>query len=176
MAIKPIHSRLKLCCIKMNKEEITIRPMADEDVPAASAIVCAGYLWLGRAEGYTPEETTSLIALRGAPEAITEQRRDCHFLVAEIDGVVMGVASIRKNEFMKLYIAPDRMRQGIGVALFKSAARLIAGKGYDEVILGAFPSAGGFYEVMGMEKIGERSPTRGPIAGRCVYLYRKWLL
>jgi ribosomal protein S18 acetylase RimI-like enzyme len=159
----------------MKDSKITIRPMQDEDLPMVSRIVCAGYRWLGKVEGYTPEETRLLIEMRGSPEAIANQRRDSHFIVAVTDNEIVGMASIRKNEIMKLYIDPNRMRQGIGSALFKAAEHLIADAGYSEISLGAFPSGAKFYEAMGMQMEGERVSTGGPLKGRKFLAFRKKL-
>ena len=157
----------------MNAPKIIIREMRDDDISAVSDIVCACYNWLARVEGYTPEETSRLISERGSPEAVSTQRKKCHFIVATIDDGVVGAVAIHKNTITKLYISPDRFRQGIGSALFDSAEKYIAGTGYNDIFLGAFPSSARFYEAKGMELEGEKIATGGPIKGRTILLYRK---
>jgi ribosomal protein S18 acetylase RimI-like enzyme len=152
---------------------ILIREMRNNDIPAVSDIICAGYKWLAKMEGYTPEETSELINKRGSPEVIAKQREEYRFIVADIDDALVGAVSIRKNEITKLYVVPNLFRRGVGSTLFNHAEKIIADQGYDNISLGAFPSSAGFYEAMGMKKDGEKIPTGGPIKGRRILLYRK---
>jgi GNAT superfamily N-acetyltransferase len=147
--------------------------MRNEDIPIASSIVCACYAWLAKAEGYTSDETIRLINERGLPEAIVAQQQECHFLVAEIDGEIEGVAAISKNIITKLYVAPDQFRKGIGSKLFDSSEKYISEQGYNDIFLGAFPVSAGFYEAKGMELEDTKITAGGPIKGRPVLLYRK---
>lgn len=159
----------------MERRNVDIREKTDEDLLAVRDIVCAGYRLLARLEGFTPEETTRLIDERGLPEAISAQRRECYFIVAESGRQIVGAASIRRNEIAKLYVIPNLSGQGFGTALFEAAERHIIGEGFDEVHLGAFPSAAGFYEAMGMELEGSRINAGGPIDGRMMLLFKKRL-
>lgn len=149
--------------------------MTDEDVAAVSGIVCAGYNWLARLEGFSPDEIAHLTSERGSAEAISAQRQICLFMVAEIDGLIVGVVSVHANEISKLYVDPNVGGQKVGTALFNAAEKRIIGEGFSEIRLGAFPSAAGFYKAMGMELVGSRASTRGPLTGRTTLLFRKTL-
>jgi ribosomal protein S18 acetylase RimI-like enzyme len=159
----------------MEKRNMNIRMMTDNEVTAVSGIVCAGYNWLARLEGFTPDQTARLIAERGSPEEIIVQRRISCFMVEEIDGFIAGVVSIHGNEISKLYVDPKLGGQGIGKALFEAAEKHIISEGFNEIRLGAFPSAAGFYIAMGMEKEGSRINTGGPMKGRTMLFFRKRL-
>ncbi len=55
-----------------------------------------------------------------------------------------------------LWILPDYMGKGIGKTLFLHAVDVSRGRGCKKLQLEADPNAIGFYEKMGMNKIGER--------------------
>jgi len=55
-----------------------------------------------------------------------------------------------------LWVSPEFIGQGIGRSLFLHALELAVERGYKKVQLEADPNAAGFYERMGMKKIGER--------------------
>lgn len=55
-----------------------------------------------------------------------------------------------------LWVLPEYMGQGIGKLLFLHAVDLSRQRGYERLQLEADPNAMGFYEKMGMYKIGER--------------------
>jgi GNAT superfamily N-acetyltransferase len=55
-----------------------------------------------------------------------------------------------------LWVLPEYIGQGIGKQLFSHAAELARQHGYTLLQLEADPNAVGFYENMGMYKIGER--------------------
>lgn len=56
-----------------------------------------------------------------------------------------------------LWIRPDHIGQGIGRRLFLHATDLARGRGYRVLRLESDPNATGFYEKMGMYRIGERT-------------------
>jgi ribosomal protein S18 acetylase RimI-like enzyme len=58
-----------------------------------------------------------------------------------------------------LWVAPEYMDQGIGRMLFLHVVELSSQRGYKVLQLEADPNAVGFYEKMGMHKIGERHST-----------------
>ena len=55
-----------------------------------------------------------------------------------------------------LWVLPEYIGKGIGKDLFFHAVTLARGRGYKILQLEADPNAMGFYEKMGMKKIGER--------------------
>ena len=55
-----------------------------------------------------------------------------------------------------LWVLPEYMGQGVGRQLFLDALSRARHKGYKALQLEADPNAVGFYEKMGMHKIGER--------------------
>lgn len=64
-----------------------------------------------------------------------------------------------KNEIAwleNLWVLPEYIGKGVGKELFHHAIVLARGRGYKSLQLEADPNAVGFYEKMGMKKIGER--------------------
>lgn len=55
-----------------------------------------------------------------------------------------------------LWVLPEYIGKGVGKRLFLHAAELSRQRGYKALQLEADPNAVGFYEKMGMRKIGER--------------------
>jgi ribosomal protein S18 acetylase RimI-like enzyme len=55
-----------------------------------------------------------------------------------------------------LFVLPDYIGQGIGNRLFQHAVELARRRGYKILQLESDPNAVGFYQKMGMRKIGER--------------------
>jgi ribosomal protein S18 acetylase RimI-like enzyme len=55
-----------------------------------------------------------------------------------------------------LFVSPEFIGKGVGKMLFSHAVRLSGQRGYQILQLEADPNAVGFYEKMGMRRIGER--------------------
>ncbi len=54
-----------------------------------------------------------------------------------------------------LWVTPEQIGKGIGRMLFQHAEKLASQRGYKTLQLEADPNAAGFYEKMGMYKVGE---------------------
>jgi ribosomal protein S18 acetylase RimI-like enzyme len=80
--------------------------------------------------------------------------------VAEINDVPIAFYTLIEKEgsawIENLWVSPEYIGKGIGKRLFLHALELAGGRGYKSVQLEADPNAVGFYEKMGMKKIGER--------------------
>ena len=80
--------------------------------------------------------------------------------VAEMDhGLVAFYTLLEKNGTVwleNLWVMPELIGKGIGKELFLHAVDLARQRGYKILQLESDPNAAGFYEKMGMHKIGER--------------------
>lgn len=150
-----------------------IRKMIATDIPRVSEIVCAGYIRLGIAEGYSTDDVDRLCVERGSQDAIISQAEKYAFFVAKTANEVVGIVAISKNVIEKIYVYDRNQNAGIGKALFGFAESYTAENGYDSVTLGSFPSSGGFYLSMGMGRVGEKILTSGPIIGRTIVIFEK---
>jgi GNAT superfamily N-acetyltransferase len=98
--------------------------------------------------------------------------------VAEDGDGLAGVLEIApdgaKAEIRLIFVAPERMRAGVGGALWQYAEARARALGADRIELDADPNAVAFYERMGMRVVGE-SPS-GSIPGRMLPRMRKILM
>lgn len=80
--------------------------------------------------------------------------------VAEVDNQLIAFYTLQDKDgnawIENLWVLPEYMGQGIGKLLFLHAMSRSRELGYGILQLEADPNAVGFYEKMGMSKIGER--------------------
>ena len=80
--------------------------------------------------------------------------------VAEIDQAPVGFYTLLENAenawIENLFVSPEAMGKGVGRRLFLHALDRSRQRGFENFRLEADPNAAGFYEKMGMKKIGER--------------------
>lgn len=80
--------------------------------------------------------------------------------VAETDGILIAFYTLEQKDgnawLEDLWVSPTFMGKGVGKRLFLHAAELSRQRGFRTLQLEADPNAMGFYERMGMHKIGER--------------------
>ena len=80
--------------------------------------------------------------------------------VAESEGQPVAFYTLLDKEGVawleNLWVMPEYMSRGIGRILFQHSVQLAQLRGYKIFQLEADPNAAGFYEKMGMHKIGER--------------------
>jgi ribosomal protein S18 acetylase RimI-like enzyme len=80
--------------------------------------------------------------------------------VAEENGLPIAFYTLQEKDgnawIENLWVSPECIGKGVGKMLFLHAVRLAGQRGYQILRLEADPNAVGFYEKMGMLKIGER--------------------
>ena len=80
--------------------------------------------------------------------------------VAEIDQTPVGFHTLLEKDgnawLENLWVSPEFIGKGVGKMLFQHALEVSRQRGFENLRLEADPNAAGFYEKMGMEKIGER--------------------
>lgn len=93
---------------------------------------------------------------------------DRRYLVAEQDGVVVGLAEVSSNGpaavLEKLFVEPSHFGKGIGRRLFRWAEREAAALGAERMLIDSDPGAKDFYLAMGAVEEGV-SPS-GSLPGR----------
>lgn len=155
---------------------VAIHDMRDEDCSAVSRVVCDSFEWGARREDWPPDRIEEYVVKRGCEQAIREQFREYRWLLARSGTTIVGVVATKGNEITKLFVSPDRLRRGIGAALFKAAEKTLRRDGRQEVILGViFDSSVPFYEAMGMSKVGRKSVVFGPATGADPMIMKKSL-
>ena len=151
-----------------------LRDMRDEDCLAVSRVVSDSFEWGAKREGWPVDRIQEYSLGRGCERAIREQFPKYRWrLACEAAGVV-GVVAVKGNEITKLYVSPDRLREGIGTVLFGAAEEMIRREGHRELVLGAvFDSSIPFYESLGMSKVGRKSVVLGAAQGADAMIMRK---
>ena len=80
--------------------------------------------------------------------------------VAELNGISVAFYTLLEkngNAWVEdLWVSPELIGKGIGKSLFLHALNISRQRGFKKLQLEADPNAVGFYEKMGMYKIGER--------------------
>lgn len=156
---------------------ISVREMTNEDIPRVSEVMCCCYRWLGNESGFTVGQVDFLVSERGSMETIKAESQSQIYLVACMEGAVVGVAAVKANELAKLFVDPDCHGQGAGAMLFNAAEQIITEAGFAEMIVGVMAtSAIGFYEKMGMSIFDEKNVKTGAFAGKKTPLMRKVLV
>lgn len=107
--------------------------------------------------------STAQMAIWQESLAMTAQRIECHHVYVAVRGdLVIGFYSLMPTatphlyELDDLWVQPVAIGQGVGRMLFRHAAAMAAALGGTRLRLVAEPHALGFYQKMGMDKIGER--------------------
>ena len=138
---------------------IAIRPARPEEAPSLSEIALAAKAHWGYPERWMqlwkPQLTFS-------PDYFEENES----WVAEIDHRPAAFYTLLEKEgqawLENLWVFPEFIGKGIGKRLFLHALELSRQRGFENLRLEADPNAAGFYEKMGMKKIGEhRSEVEG---------------
>jgi GNAT superfamily N-acetyltransferase len=87
---------------------------------------------------------------------------DEYVVVAELDSVIGGVASLHASGEIRLfYVAPDRQRVGIGTALLAALEAVAQARGLHKVVLNSTIGARAFYEHNGYFVAGQPVPGFG---------------
>ena len=156
---------------------ITIREMTIQDIVQVSEMMCSCYLWLGKENGFTAKQVDFLVSERGSVDTIKAESQSQIYLVAYMNGTVVGVAAVKANEVAKLFVDPNYHGQGIGATLFNSAEKIIIEAEHKEMIVGVMArTAIGFYEKMGMSIFDKKILETGEFAGCKTPLMKKGLL
>jgi N-acetylglutamate synthase-like GNAT family acetyltransferase len=99
-----------------------------------------------------------------SPEEVVRR----HFVVAELDGLVVGFYSVDGDppvgELGNLWITPGKIGTGLGRVVWQDSMATAAAAGFEHLTIDAEPNAEGFYRKMGAERVGE-TPS-GSIPGR----------
>ncbi len=143
---------------------VSVRRAAPEDAESAIAVVRDSITGLCVAdhendpvtlESWLRNKTTDNFArwITGA---------DNHVVVAEVDSVIGGVASLHaRGEIQLCYVSPGRQRVGIGRALLVALEAAAKARGLPKVVLKSTSGARSFYEHNGYAPSGDPLPGFG---------------
>lgn len=105
---------------------VTLRPAGDSDAPALEAIFIEAVM-RGAVGEYSEDERKAWA--RAAPK-VAARIGTQPLWVAEVDGQVVGFASVARDVLELIYVHPDWMRQGIGSKLMDACKDHVRAAGY----------------------------------------------
>jgi len=141
---------------------ISVRCAAPEDAEVAIAVVCDSITRLCVADHENdPVALESWLRNKTVDNfARWLASGDNHLVVAELDSVIGGVASLRSDgEIQLCYVAPGSQRVGIGTALLVALESQARASGLRKLVLNSTTGARPFYERNGY------SPSGPPVPG-----------
>ena len=150
---------------------VDVRTATEEDLAAVEAV--ARDAWYAAYGGFLKPQTVEAGLAQAYDEDVlaTAVEHDAiEFLVAELDGEVVGFASAERTwadevELHTLYVHPDRWGEGVGSALLDEVEAWATGKDVDRVVAAVFADNAvgrGFFESRGFE---EGQTAKGEVAG-----------
>ncbi len=131
-----------------------IRRVNPEEAPALSKIAFAAKAYWGYPERWMEIWSPQLLF---SPQYFEENES----WVAETKGRPAAFCTLQEKEgnawLENLWVSPEFIGQGLGKRLFLHAVEESRQRGYRTLRLEADPHAVGFYEKMGMRRIGEQT-------------------
>jgi GNAT superfamily N-acetyltransferase/quercetin dioxygenase-like cupin family protein len=154
-ALNPRHGAL-VC----DGRAVGIRPARQTDVPDMDRMACEAKAAWGYSrellEAWRDDLLTPADSLVACPAFVAIDARGRLLAMAQID------PSRAPCELRSLFVDPVCMRQGLGRALLRHAARQALGLGHHHLHIDADPNALGFYLACGARRVGQ---VPAPIAG-----------
>ena len=95
--------------------------------------------------------------VKNTPAALAHELQHMFSLVAEDQGVVVGVGGLAGHEIKRLYVQPAAQGQGIGTALLLVLEAEAKRRGVHRLLAQASPSAASFYARHGYASLGSDS-------------------
>ena len=140
---------------------VTVRTATADDLDAVGAV--ARDAWHAAYGGFLEPQTLEAGLAQAYDEevlAAAVEHDDIEFLVAELDGEVVGFASAERTwadevELHTLYVHPDRWGEGVGSALLDEAVSWAREQDVDRVVAAVFADnvvGRGFFESRGFEE------------------------
>ena len=154
---------------------ITIREMTESDATAVSRIVSECYRFIATPDGLTRTQLDAMLRERCRPEHMLVVRSRFQCFVAEIERDVVGLLALGGSNIEESFVLPARHRQGVGSALFGHAEQRVRSGGHPKMTVSTTGYGRPFYEAMGMNVVGTRRVTFGPLEGRDLVTLEKEL-
>lgn len=127
---------------------LVIRPAVPGDAGALSALAENSKRHWGYSDSFIAATRHDIVV---SAEQIS--RSDC--FVAEQDGAPVGFYLLDADELIRMFVAPDRLGQGIGRKLMGHVTDTARERDISVVTIVSDPNAAGFYEACGASLAGE---------------------
>ncbi len=141
---------------------VSLRPLLPADVPVLAALVRASVAELA-AEDYDAGQLDAWASTVDDEAAFGRDLSAGLALVALVGGAVAGFASLKgPDRIERLYVAPDRARQGVGTALVDALVRLATARGAAKLTVDASDTAQPLFAKLGFAPVTRNTV---PLAG-----------
>jgi GNAT superfamily N-acetyltransferase len=128
---------------------MTIREFHPEDIVTCREIVSA---CLSEMTGMD-EAAKTTFAKRTQDDEFFNGLLSVHCLVAEIDGIVVGMGALKGNEIQRMYCDPDQRGRHVGSTIYKHLEMIARSKGIRQLQIESSLNAEGFYAKLGFKKV-----------------------
>ena len=145
---------------------VSIRPMKASDDKQVSSLVSECWRLIAEPDGLTEEQLNNMLKERCRPEHIAAIRERFDCWVAGKDRRVAGCVARCGYSIEELFVRPSYHRQGVGTALFEHTEHEVREAGYGKLAVLTTGYGMPFYEAVGMQVVGLRRVTFGPLEGR----------
>jgi N-acetylglutamate synthase-like GNAT family acetyltransferase len=144
-------------------QPILVSEAAQSDCGAISEVVLSSFTCAALQDQLSPDQMTSFVREVGSEEAIRRRFGECRFTVARLEDEIVGVAGVREDQLIYLFVTPINQRSGIGSQLFRAAEQAIKAAGIPALsLMTIFSSSIPFFTAIGMEEAGECEVFLGP--------------
>jgi GNAT superfamily N-acetyltransferase len=126
---------------------LLIRDARDDDCDTLSALAFESKAHWGYDDAF-------MEACRAELTVTPKDRARASIRIAEQDGSIVGFHAVDYHEILWFFVAPARMREGIGATLFADACSVARARGITTLRIESDPNAATFYERMGAVRIG----------------------
>lgn len=141
----------------MNGQEISIRHALLEDLPALLELFVGTVTEVCKND-HSQEQIQAWASAAEHPRRWTERLTSQHFLVAVLDGNIVGFASLEHDDHIDLfYVHKDHQRQGIAKRLYQEIEREAIRRGTSVLRSEVSSTAKKFFESMGYKTIAPQT-------------------
>jgi GNAT superfamily N-acetyltransferase len=128
---------------------VKIRRFYPEDITKCREIVTA---CLSEMAGMD-EATKTTFAKRMQTDDFLDGLLSAHCVVAEINGIVVGMGALKGNEIQRMYCDPEQRGRHIGSTIYKHLEEIAKRVGIRQLQLESSLNAEGFYARLGFSKV-----------------------
>ncbi|QPF82994.1 GNAT family N-acetyltransferase [Bradyrhizobium genosp. L] len=129
----------------------TIRPALDDDADAISAVILRA-LRETNAQDYTAE-IIERVERSFSPSAVRELIGRRTVFIAEIDGRVVGTASLDGDVVRSVFVAPDVQARGVGKLLMDKVESTARERNISKLAVPSSVTAEAFYARLGFQAV-----------------------
>ncbi len=149
----------------MAARPVALRPMLPTDVRGLAALFRASVTDL-TGDDYDEDQQEAWVSAAEDEAAFGRKLASTLTLIASVDGEIAGFASLEgKDRISMLYVAPDRIRQGVATTLIDALVKLATARGAAKLTVDSSDTARDVFAKRGF----------GPVTRNTVSIAGEWL-